>query len=56
VLLDRDTQAAKDWDARVLPATYLVDPTGRVRHRHFGAQDWSAAPARAMVRELLEGR
>jgi thiol-disulfide isomerase/thioredoxin len=56
VLLDKDTRTAKAWQAHVLPATYLVDPSGRVRHQHFGDRDWSAGPARAMVLELIGGR
>jgi len=54
VLLDRDTQTARSWRARVLPATYLVDAAGRVRYVHFGELDWAGAAARARVRELLQ--
>ncbi len=53
LLLDRDTQAAKAWKARLLPATYLVDASGRIRYVHYGELDWSGAAARAKVRELL---
>jgi thiol-disulfide isomerase/thioredoxin len=53
VLRDRDTQTAKAWRARVLPATYLVDAAGRIRYVHYGELDWAGAAARAKVRELL---
>lgn len=53
VLLDADTQAARAWMARVLPATYLVDAEGRIRYWGFGALDWTEAPARSKVLELL---
>jgi peroxiredoxin len=53
MLLDPDTQVARAWQARVLPATYLVDASGRIRYVHYGELDWSAAAARAKVRELL---
>jgi len=53
VLLDGDTEAARAWKARVLPATYLVDADGRVRYWRFGAADWAEDPARARVLELI---
>jgi thiol-disulfide isomerase/thioredoxin len=54
VLLDRDTQTARSWNARILPATYLVDAAGRVRYLHLGELDWAGETARARVRELLD--
>jgi len=53
VLLDRDTQTARSWKARILPATYLVDAAGRVRYVRIGELDWAGEAARARVRELL---
>jgi thiol-disulfide isomerase/thioredoxin len=55
VLLDRDTQTARSWKARILPATYLVDASGRIRYRHYGELDWAGEVARDRVRELLRG-
>jgi thiol-disulfide isomerase/thioredoxin len=51
VLLDRDGQAARAWQARMLPATYIVGLDGRIRYRHVGDMDW----ARAEVRDLVQG-
>jgi len=53
VLRDTDAGTAKAWQARVLPATYLVDAAGRIRYLRFGEFDWSSEAARAKVRELL---
>jgi thiol-disulfide isomerase/thioredoxin len=53
ILLDADTATAKAWNARFLPATYLVDAEGRVRYAHYGELDWAGAEARAKVLELL---
>lgn len=53
VLLDRDMAAAKAWGARVLPATYVVGPDGRIRYHHRGELDWSKDPARKLVVDLL---
>jgi len=51
VLLDKDTLVAKAWGARILPATYLVGPDGRIRYYYRGELDWS----RESVRELIGG-
>jgi len=52
-LLDRDLKASKAWGARVLPATFIVDPDGKVRYSHFGALDWSSAEVRKLVAGLV---
>jgi thiol-disulfide isomerase/thioredoxin len=54
ILLDRTTETARAWRARMLPATYLVDAAGRIRVVHYGELDWSGPEARARVRELLD--
>jgi thiol-disulfide isomerase/thioredoxin len=53
VLRDTDTQAARAWKAKVLPSTYLLDATGRIRYVHLGDMDWSGKAALGRVRELL---
>ena len=52
-LLDRDTTASKAWGARVLPATYVVGPDGKLRYRFYGALDWSREDVRKAIRELI---
>ena len=54
MLLDRDTGVAKAWKARVVPATFLVGPDGRIRYVHYGELDWSSEPVRKRVAELLQ--
>jgi peroxiredoxin len=51
VLLDRDTNTTRAWQAKVLPATYIVGPDGAIRYRHIGELDWS----KPQVRELILG-
>jgi peroxiredoxin len=53
VLLDTDMATAKAWGARVLPATYVIAPDGRIRYHHRGELDWSKDPARKLVVDLL---
>ncbi|HXU41434.1 MAG TPA: TlpA disulfide reductase family protein [Burkholderiales bacterium] len=52
-LLDRDMKTSKAWGARVLPATYIVDPDGKVRYSHYGALDWSSAEVRKAIAALI---
>ncbi len=52
-LLDRDMKASKAWGARVLPATFIVDPDGKVRYSHYGAVDWSSAEMRKVIAALI---
>lgn len=54
ILLDRDTATAKAWGARILPATYVIGPDGRIRYRYFGELDWSSAAVRTRIEALFE--
>jgi thiol-disulfide isomerase/thioredoxin len=53
VLLDRDAQTARAWQARVLPATFIVGPDGVVRYQYFGELDWSKPAVRDAILALL---
>lgn len=53
VLLDRDMARAKEWKARVLPASYLLGPDGRIRYSHRGDLDWTSDDIRQLVERML---
>ena len=53
ILLDRDIKTSKAWGARVLPATFVVDPDGKVRYSYYGALDWSRPDVRAAIARLI---
>ena len=53
VLLDRDTAAAKAWKARILPASFLVGPDGRIRYSVLGEIDWTQDRVREAIQALL---
>ena len=53
VLLDYDRTASRAWKARYLPATFIVDPEGRVRYAYFGELDWSRDSVRNAIAALL---
>jgi thiol-disulfide isomerase/thioredoxin len=54
VLIDQDTSTTRAWQAKVLPATYLVGPDGKIRYRHIGELDWSKPEVRAQIVALLK--
>lgn len=41
-LLDRDGRVTEQWQPRGLPATYLVDPQGRIRYQALGGRPWDS--------------
>jgi len=53
VLLDRDSAVTKAWRARVLPASFLVGPDGRVRYAVIGEYDWTQEAARQAILSLM---
>jgi peroxiredoxin len=53
VLMDRDTGAAKTWQARLLPASFVVGPDGRVRYSVLGEVDWTGERVRALIQDML---
>ena len=54
LLRDRDGSVGKMWKAKLLPASYLIGRDGRIRYVSYGELDWSSAPVRARVDELLQ--
>jgi peroxiredoxin len=54
VLLDRDGSTARAWQARVLPATYVIAPDGKIRYRHLVELDWSSPEVRELILKLLK--
>lgn len=55
VLLDPGKKATTQWGVRVLPASFLVGPDGRVRYRLIGDIDWNTDRVVGIVNQLLAG-
>jgi len=53
VLLDREAKAARAWQAKMLPATYIIGPDGAIRYRYLGDLDWSKPEVRDAIVALL---
>ena len=54
VLLDRDAKVARAWQAKMLPATYIVGPDGVIRFQHRGELDWSKPEVRRQIAALMK--
>ena len=55
-LMDRDGQITEIWQPRGLPATYLVDPAGRVRYQALGGRAWDTLPFLTFLRGLMKSQ
>lgn len=53
VVRDTDGSVARSWGARILPANYLVDRNGNLRHFMSGAADWTSPALVSTIRALL---
>lgn len=51
-LMDRDGQVTERWQPRGLPASFLVDPAGRIRYLALGGRDWLSPDYLAFLRSL----
>ena len=54
ILMDRDAAVARAWQAKLLPATYVLGPDGAVRYRHLGELDWAKPEVRATILGLVK--
>lgn len=55
-LLDRDGQVTERWKPRGLPASYFVDPEGRIRYLALGGRPWDHPPYRQFLEALKAGK
>lgn len=51
-LLDTDGLVTEAWQPRGLPATFLVDPEGRIRYQALGGRTWEKPAYSAFLRSL----
>ncbi len=56
VLLDHEGKLTRAWKVRVLPASFLVGPDGRVRYSVIGELDWNAREVTERISELFPRR
>jgi thiol-disulfide isomerase/thioredoxin len=54
-LLDTQGLVTEHWQPRGLPATFLVDPRGRIRYQALGGREWDTPPYLDFLRRLIAG-
>jgi peroxiredoxin len=53
ILLDPERKAARAWGARILPATYVIGPDGKIRYSLVGEINWGHEQVVSRISELL---
>lgn len=53
ILLDPERKTARAWQARILPASYVLGPDGRIRYSLVGEINWDNEHVVARITELL---
>ena len=53
ILLDPEKKAAKAWEARILPASFVAGPDGRIRYSLLGEIKWDHEQVVSRIAELL---
>lgn len=56
VLLDPGRKTARAWDARILPASFVIGPDGRVRYHVVGEINWDHDLIASRISGLLPSR
>jgi thiol-disulfide isomerase/thioredoxin len=51
-LMDRQGLVTEQWQPRGLPASFLVDPEGRIRYQALGGRKWDTRPYLDFLRAL----
>ena len=53
VLLDPERKVARAWEARILPASFVIGPDGRIRYSLVGEINWDHEQVVSRIAELL---
>jgi thiol-disulfide isomerase/thioredoxin len=54
ILLDPGMHATREWNARILPASFLVGRDGRIRYSARGDVNWTGEAVMRVVADLLK--
>jgi thiol-disulfide isomerase/thioredoxin len=54
ILLDRHMEAAKAWQVRVLPTSFVLGPDGTIRYRAVGVLEWGGEHIVKLLTALSE--
>ena len=53
-LMDRDGLVTERWQPRGLPATFLVDPSGRLQYLALGGRPWDSPDYLKFLQKLID--
>ena len=56
ILLDPEKKAAPAWGARILPASFVIGPDGRIRYSLLGETSWDQESVVNRVSDLLPAK
>ena len=56
ILLDPERKVARAWNARILPATYIIGTDGKIRYSLVGEINWAHEHIVARISELLPSK
>ena len=54
ILMDGNGETFKAWQGKVLPASFLLDRSGRIRYQVIGPLEWDSDEAGKIIEELLQ--
>ena len=53
ILMDEDGTALAEWKVFAAPATFIIDPAGKIQYTLFGATEWDADEMVAQLEGLM---
>lgn len=53
ILMDEDGEALAAWKVFAAPATFIVDPGGKIRYTLFGATEWDSEETVEQLKALM---
>lgn len=53
ILMDEDGSALAEWKVFAAPATFIVDPAGKIQYTLFGATEWDSDEMVAQLKGLM---
>ncbi len=56
VLLDEQFEVHSKYQVSAIPSTFLVDKSGVITHRFFGALDWNSDQSRELIGKLIKAK
>jgi len=54
ILMDHDGETFKAWKGKVLPASFLLDRSGRIHYQVIGPLEWDSDEAGKIIEQLLQ--